>query len=285
MSNRTGGDGFAVVAARHAMTSSSEGGSENYGALPSSYRRRIRKSRSLATVRPTSNFRLRIQRSIPFLRHQSTTTFRKSSEATCERRHEAVQLARAQYFRESDLQEMQDGEHMRFQRSEVREHRKFRKSVRASLVMEFNPPTQAKRSSSLTATIRDRFRRVIGRTLTKKDIPVAQQLEAQPNYFSDFEQDGGLTSGFDAYQVADQEIPPYPGVPENELLEDLDKFPYTATSSTSRESLHSNARSRVTSWANSSTTDSIALRSGAIERKRLSIIKEDGGPHQPSSSA
>ncbi|KAJ9612074.1 hypothetical protein H2200_003669 [Cladophialophora chaetospira] len=285
MSNRPGGDGFAMVAARHAMQSSSETGSENYGALPSSYRRRIRKSRSFATVHHSNTFRLRIQRSVPFLRRQGTTTFHKSPDTVWERHNEAVQLAREQYLSESDHQEPQDGEQTRFRRSEVREHHKFRKSVRASFITEIKPLPESKRSSSLTATIRNRVRKVISRTFTKKDNLPPQQLEAQRNYFSDFEQDAAPASGFDAYQVADQEAAHYPPVTDNELLEDLDKFPYTGTSSVSRESLHSNARSRVTSWANSSMTDSIGLRSGAIERNRLSIIKEDGGPTQPSSSA
>ncbi|KAK5065185.1 hypothetical protein LTR84_001021 [Exophiala bonariae] len=67
--------------------------------------------------------------------------------------------------------------------------------------------------------------------------------------------------------------------------EAIDSLANDLHQSASRESLHSNNKSRVTSWTNSSTTGSVALRSGPLELNRLSVIKEDGGPHQPSSSA
>ncbi len=287
MSNRTGGDGFALVAARHAMTSS-ETSSENYGALPSSYRRRIRKSRSLATVHQPSNLRLRIQRSVPFLRRQNTTIFHKNTEPVWERHNEAVQLAREQYFSRSSPRETQNSEQQRLQRNEVKEHCKIRTSVRPSLITDAIPPPPTKRSSSLTSSIRKHVRKVISRSWSKKDSLPPQQVQAQDNYFSEFEQDVGPVRGFDAYQDVEdtsQESDSYPAVPDNDFAEDMDRFPYTLASSASRESLHSNARSRVTSWTNSSMTDSVGPRSGAIEPNRLSIIREDGGPHHPSSSA
>ncbi|EXJ62926.1 hypothetical protein A1O7_03369 [Cladophialophora yegresii CBS 114405] len=287
MSKRTGGDGFAMVAARHAMTSS-EGGSENYGALPSSYRRRIRKSRSLATVHQSSNLRLRIQRSVPFLRRQNTTVFHKSSGSPWERHDEAVQLARAQYFGGSDHHEIQEQELYGFHKIDRKEHHRFRKSVRGSLPADGPLSSAVKGTSSFTATIRNRVRQVIGRTLNRKDTLPPQQLEAQRNYFSDLDRNTGLLCGSDAFTDAQDTLGKTefgPPVPENDDLEDLDKVPYHLTSAARRESLHSNAGSRVTSWTNSSMTGSIGIRSGPTERNRLSNIKKDGGPHQPSSSA
>lgn len=67
--------------------------------------------------------------------------------------------------------------------------------------------------------------------------------------------------------------------------EAIDSAAHDLHPTTSRESLHSNTRSRVTSWTDSSMAGSVALRSGPLELNRLSVIKEDGGPHQPSSSA
>lgn len=285
MSNRTGGDGFALVAARHAMTSS-EVGSENYGALPSSYRR-IKRSKSLATVRP-SNIRLRLQRSVPFLRRQSTTTFHGGTEGRWERHEEAVQLARAHYFGRPDYQESQETDQYRLHNVKEKEHRRFRKSVRASIVLDDNSAVEVKNFSSFSITLRNRVRKVLGKTLSKKDSLPPQQLDAQRNHFSDFDHDAGLPGGFDAYQITEDvqhESKSCPAVAESELLEELDQFPCSLNPTASRESLHSNARSRVTSWTNSSIASSVGLRSGPLEHNRLSIIKEDGGPHQPSSSA
>jgi hypothetical protein len=71
---------------------------------------------------------------------------------------------------------------------------------------------------------------------------------------------------------------------ENENVpEEVDQVPALLSQNASRESLHSNTRSRVTSWSDSSVR-SVSLQ-GPTERNRLSVIKEDGGVHQPSSSA
>jgi hypothetical protein len=267
---------------------SSEPGSETYGALPSSYRRRIRKSRSLATVQ-SRNLRVRLKRSIPFLRHQSTTTLRQTgSSAPWERREEAIQLARAHYLSGSDGLRPPGFDTSGSPKVEQRDYRIFRKSVRTRADLD-DDSAASKRSFSLSTTIRNSFRRAIGRPLNKRDdAPPPQQLEGQRSYFAGFDQDADSSRGFDAYQVAEDAITSSGGSavgPTSEVLEELDTFPYAVASATSRESLHSNARSRVTSWTNSTTSGSVALRSGPIERNRLSIIKEDGGPHQPSSSA
>ncbi|OAP56912.1 hypothetical protein AYL99_09024 [Fonsecaea erecta] len=286
--NRTVGDAFAMVAARHAMTSS-EVGPENYGALPSSYRR-IRKSKSLVAF-PHGNLRLRLQRSLPFLRHRSTTTFYKGSDGDWERHEEAVQIARAQFLDGSGQTDLQETEQHMPQKVKKRRRtpHKFRKTVRASAYLDaVQLDTPATRSFSLT--FRDRVRRVLGKSLSRKESLPPQQLEAQRNHFAEFDQEATLVSGFDAYHITDDGHTPSRSrcsqpIREDDLVEDRDRVPYTVHSAASRESLHSNARSRVTSWTNSSITSSIGLRSGPIERNRLSIIKEDGGPHQPSSSA
>ena len=46
----------------------------------------------------------------------------------------------------------------------------------------------------------------------------------------------------------------------------------------------SNLQSRITSWSNSTTGNTLNAAQ-FVERKRLSVIKEDGDPYQPSSSA
>ncbi|KIW96897.1 uncharacterized protein Z519_02288 [Cladophialophora bantiana CBS 173.52] len=285
--NRNGADGFAMVAARHAMTSS-EVGSENYGALPSSYRR-VRKSKSLVAL-PSGNLRLRLQRSLPFLRRQSTTAFYNGADGAWGRHEEAVQMARAQFLDGSGCQTRQETEQQTPRKVERKAQHKFRKTVRASGFLETGQPAETAVPRSFSLGLRDRVRKVLGKSLSKKDSLPPQQLEAQRNHFSEFDKESTLVSGFDAYQITDDGLTPRLSgcsqpIREHDPLEDLDKVPYTVHSAASRESLHSNARSRVTSWTNSSITGSIGLRSGPIERNRLSIIKEDGGPHQPSSSA
>ncbi|EXJ71954.1 uncharacterized protein A1O5_04456 [Cladophialophora psammophila CBS 110553] len=276
-----------MVAARHAMTSS-EVGSENYGALPSSYRR-VRKSKSLVVL-PSGNLRLRLQRSLPFLRRQSATTFYNGADGAWGRHDEAVQIARAQFLDGSGCQPRQETEQQTPRKVKRKAQHKFRKTVRASGFRETDQPAETAVPRSFSLGFRDRVRKVLGKSLSKKDNLPPQQLEGRRNHFSEFDKESTLVSGFDAYQIIDDELTPRQSgcsqpILEHDPLEDFDKVPYTVHSAASRESLHSNARSRITSWTNSSITGSIGLRSGPIERNRLSIIKEDGGPHQPSSSA
>ncbi|KAL2426623.1 hypothetical protein ABEF95_010849 [Exophiala dermatitidis] len=143
---------------------------------------------------------------------------------------------------------------------------------------------------SLSASLRARLRKALGKSgKGSYDIP-PQQLEAQRTHFRELAADTESISGFDAYCTDEEnqhrrQSVYIPSSAENDPPEDQDQVPYNIDLAASRESLHSNTRSRVTSWTNSSMTGSIGLRSGPMERNRLSIIKEDGGPHQPSSSA
>ena len=151
--------------------------------------------------------------------------------------------------------------------------------------MEVPRLVQSKRSFS--ASLRDRILRAFGKSVSNKSSLPPQQLEATRQHFSDID-DAGPVASFDNYQVdqdGDRRESVYiPSDPHVATDEDRDRLSSTLPTTGSRESLHSNARSRVTSWANSSMTTS-TVRGPGLEPNRLSIIKEDGGPAQPSSSA
>lgn len=134
---------------------------------------------------------------------------------------------------------------------------------------------------SLSAQIQQGFAFAMKGSLKKKS-----NSPSQKTGHSCQSDERNMASGFDDYEVTDEDISHRSNIIfGNDEEEAVDKFARDLRPSSSRDSLHSNARSRVTSWTNSSMTGSVALRSGPLDRNRLSVIKEDGGPHQPSSSA
>jgi hypothetical protein len=251
---------------------------------------------STAIAQP--GFGLRLKRSLTFLRTASRVSVPPRPETQIGHHDEAVRLARTQFL--NDVQERRvEKKPSRLLLPKMRPpHKAFRRSVRSSQTRETDEsmnsdtpsyevpmPIQTKRSFS--SSIRDRVMKAFGRSVSNKSSLPPQQLEATRQHFTDIDDIGG-TSSFDNYQVdtdEDRRESFYvPSRPEQHNEEERDRFSPTLDTAGSRESLHSNARSRVTSWTNSSMTSS-TIRGPALERNRLSIIKEDGGPHEPSCSA
>lgn len=319
-----------IDAPRHASLYPDSASVETYGALPSSYRR-LRKARSMfvprgngaisqqsswptprarnrslrsvtsSAVLQTNNLRVRLKRSLPFLRPKSTNTRRPCADYEWGMREEAVQMARAQFLDDMELQRIQEIQSTQRQRRPKRADRSEDVATTAAktptpLVPPPMPadlptgPQPCLRKRSFSASFRSHFRKILGKSVSSKRAIPPQQLDRRDYYFPDLGIDVGRSSAFDSYLIPDisrtiQARACGPSEVEQELLEDLDQVPGTLPPTASRESLHSAGRSRVTSWTDSSVAGSISLRSGPIDRNRLSVIKEDGGPHQPSSSA
>ncbi|KAJ4514364.1 hypothetical protein HRR83_001988 [Exophiala dermatitidis] len=328
---RPSSNGFTRLGGHHTHTSSTSEAataSENYGALPSSYRR-LHRAKSMLTTRrrtmgsqdnslsspvgririprrstsfgalQTNSLRLRIKRSLTILRPKSKNAlFITRPEDSAH--DEAIKIARARFL---------DGEHQHMELRQSVPPASGRDTVHNPLSRECMSPHSADSGKypiplgngyhcpqtdpdkrSLSVSLRAKLRKALGKSGKGScDIP-PQQLEAQRTHFRELPADTESISGFDAYCTDEEnqhrrQSVYIPSSAENEPLEHQDQVPYNLDLAASRESLHSNTRSRVTSWTNSSMTGSIGLRSGPMERNRLSIIKEDGGPHQPSSSA
>ena len=243
-------------------------------------------------------FSLRLKRSFTFQRPTSRGRLPARPETHLGHNDEAVRLARTQFLSDTE------GTHVQKKTSflhlpKIRHPQKaLRKSVRSSQskdtedsVTSDTPSVEVPRlvqsKRSFSASLRDRILRAFGKSVSNKSSLPPQQLEATRQHFSDID-DAGPVASFDNYQVdqdEDRRESVYiPSDPNFATDEDRDRLSSTLPTAGSRESLHSNARSRVTSWANSSMTNS-TVRGPGLEPNRLSIIKEDGGPAQPSSSA
>lgn len=250
-----------------------------------------------------SRLGLRIRRSFNFLRPASRVSANRRVDTSTGYYDEAVILARTQYL---DCMPTQPAEQAHRKPSIIfqkirRQHKAFRKSVRSQAYEEpagsssseaaIVDTTLAEPSNrSFSATMRSRFMKVFGKSVSTTPAMPPQQLEATRRHFTTDLDNLDHSTSFDDYHVEENDerrqsfyVPTDPNVDPDE---ELDRLSPNFNPSASRESLHSaTSRSRVTSWTNSSSTGSSGVRSGGLERNRLSIIKEDGGPHQPSSSA
>ncbi len=306
---------------------SSYGTTENYGAEPSSFRR-LRKARSLLTPRkqmmspappayqtpestaPTlrrvkstvaknhHGLKRGLKRSMSFLRSRARSLQRPETEMAY--REEAVAMAREQFLQDMNNEKAAPRPVSSFRLKVRRSRIGFPKTVRTNRETELGDgirsdfqPThelqQGSRIRSISLSLRDRVKKVFGKSVTNREDFGAQQVEASRPHFRDYV-DGSANAGFDTYHSNDPDSLArgsmyVPTQQYDETSEDLDKISSTLRSTASRESLHSSNRSRVTSWTNSTVNASVLGRVTPLERKRLSIIKEDGGPHQPSSSA
>ena len=244
--------------------------------------------------------KLGLKRSMSFLRDNSSNLPKpfKQGENT-RQRDEAIRLAQEQFRNDLEQQRLRKKTSF-FSLPKTRPpHKAFRKTVRSSRTTEFGDGVKSQnqashssqpvtKSRSISASFRDKVKRIFGRSISNKDKFPAQQLDASRPYFRDYTDGSGIESALDRYFVDDNDATArgslyIPSSHECDSLEDQDRMSSTMRSAQSMESLHSNNRSRVTSWTNSTITNSISARGAPLDLKRLSIIKEDGGSHQPSS--
>ena len=243
----------------------------------------------------------RLRRSYSFLR--DVTDRISASNQQNVTNDAAVQLARDQYLRQLEQQRLKEQPSFLGLGNRRKSQKAFRRTVRTSSTNSYGsaiasplaPVESPKvkdlghRARSLSRTIKKKIKWVFKRSSDTEDsIPIQQIKAIHPHY-------GDYISTSDGKE---QRYPPVPE-PDAELLLRVgsrESVTYTAPIFVDRvarpgsvRSAHSDddesiGKSRVTSWTDSTAANTIKMPQ-TLERKRLSIIKEDGGPHQPSSSA
>ena len=215
----------------------------------------------------------------------------------------AIQLARDQYLRQLEQQRLKEqpsflglGNHRKSQKA-------FRRTVRTGSTNSYGSAIASPLASvetpkikdlghkakNLSQTIKKKFKRAFKRSPDTEDTFPVQQIRATHPHYGDY---------ISTSDGKEQRYPPVPE-PDAELLLRVgsrESVNYTAPTFIDKSgrpgsirSGHSddnetNGKSRVTSWTDSTAANTINMAQ-TLERKRLSIIKEDGGPHEPSSSA
>ncbi|MCJ1372119.1 hypothetical protein MMC20_003340 [Loxospora ochrophaea] len=215
----------------------------------------------------------------------------------------AIQTARDQFLHDLDQQRLREkpsflnlGKQRRFQKD-------FRKFARVSsddvnertvepLQEEITNVVKGKRfgrkARDISNSLKNKLKKLFDRSTPERQLP-PQQLDASRPHFHDYV---SATSGI---LEAHHAIP----APDANLLHRAESrnsnshpmpveveqggSPASIRRISSDETINA-TRSRVTSWTNSTVANTISSNL-MLEKKRLSIIQENGGPHQPSSSA
>jgi hypothetical protein len=243
-----------------------------------------------------SGLGLRIRKSFNFLRPNSRIDTPARAETVLGSYSDSIALPRGHYLhcmpqptperKPSTMTEKFRLPRMNIRRA-VRSHASTDPPGSVDSEVALSEATLPKRSFS--GSLRKRIFKVFTKSTSSRNSSMPpQQLDATRRHFSVEHDDLEHSLSFDDYHVDEDDVrrqsfyvPPRLG----ELDDDPDHFSSTPDALNSGESLHSNNRSRVTSWSNSTSTTASTARQGGLQQNRLSIIKEDAGPHQPSSSA
>ena len=215
----------------------------------------------------------------------------------------AIQLARDTYLQQLEEQRLKQQPSFLNIGKRRKSKKPFRKTVRSHSTISYGTAVASplasidganvsigQKARSLSQTLKQRIQRVFKRSKNDQSPVPVQHLNASHAHYRDYT------------KSPNRHIDEYPSVPEpdaelvrlvssreskqHDVPVYVDKI--SRPGSIRSVSMHSdedeiNDRSRVTSWTNSTAADTITTIPQMLERKRLSIIKEDGGPYQPSS--
>ena len=213
----------------------------------------------------------------------------------------AIQLARDTYLRQLEEQRLKEQPSF-LNLGKRRTQKSFRRTVRSSSTNSYgtaiaSPMTSiepakvrlSQKARSLSQTLKKKIKRVFRRSSDDQPAIPAQQLNASHAHYRDYVAEShGLAQQYP--DVSEPNAEPLRRVSSRESKEsDAPVFVDKGSHPGSIRSAHSssddderNDRSRVASWTNSTAANTITMPQ-MIERKRLSIIKEDGDPYQLSS--
>jgi len=246
-----------------------------------------------ATGKPVRIPDPRLKRSYSFLRG---VTDRLSTANRQYATHDAaIQLARDTYFHQVEQQRLKEQHSFLHLGRRAKTQKSFRRTVRTSSTNSYGsavssplpsvelerPADFGSKARTISHTWKEKLKRVFKRSADDQEIPV-QHLDAKHTHYGDHT------------PIFHGSLPE----PNAELLRrvgsresSLHIQPIVVSKSPCSGSIRSlssdeddiNDKSRVTSWTNSTAVNTINMPS-FMERKRLSIIREDGGPNQSSSS-
>lgn len=287
--------------------------------LPSSYQK-LRKSKSMLSPRshppailaggsaqksaqanrahPAPSPRLR--KSFSFVRDSDNT-----STHTDQHRIQdiAVQIARDRFRRQAENQPSEDNSCSVPSGKTQKTQKAFRRTVRTGSTNSYGSavvsatPLSADRitkrgfgnkARSLSMSLKNRFKQVFSRTSAAEEAFPVQQVDAGRLHFGDsISPSSGVDQQYHPVPSPNHEIVRKTLSRESMLIdvpEILDKPPDPGSTRSVRsdDDISNNTRSRATSWTNSTATNTITS-SQIKDKKRLSIIQENGGPYQPSS--
>lgn len=219
-----------------------------------------------------------------------------------ENRDAAIQMARDQYLRQLEDQRLKERPSFLHPVERRKSQRAFRRTVRTSSTNSYGSAICSsdqhavktatsqglgRKARDLSLTLKDKLKRVFRKSSQMEEGLPTQQLDATRAHFRDYLP---ATSGVD--QDYKSVSPPNGDILRriNSRTSSLHSGTLQCSKDYREGSIHSvrsddstiNGRSRVTSWTNSTVANTVNTRDILMDRKRLSIIQENGRPHQSS---
>ena len=241
----------------------------------------------------------RLKRTFSFVRgvtdHISTRSQRDDTNDA------AIQLARDTYLQQLEQQRLKEQPSFFGLGQRHKPQKAFRRTVRTSSTNSYGtaissplPSTEPGKTSrlsfrarSMSQNLKQKIKRVFKRPSTDEPTIPVQHLDAtQPHYGVNTKTFNGSESAFALQPEPDCGLLRRVNSQDSSLRGqpihmDETSRPGSALSVKSEDE-DPHDRSRVTSWTNSTAANTINMPL-FVDRKRLSVIKEDAGPHQPSS--
>ena len=279
--------------------------STSFAAQPSNRKRRLER-KSMRSLGGTSEAKgvsgPRLQRSYSFLRGVTDRISTGSREYATQ--DAAIQLARDTFLQQVEQQRLKAQPSFFGMGRRQRTQKAFRRTVRTSSTNSYGTaissplpstePSAPKRLGSKARTFsqnwKEKIKRAFRRSLIDGDAIPAQHLDAsQPHYgnHSLNTQGSGFVHGSPGVSESDTELLHRVSSRKSSLRNEADyggKVSYPGSVrgfDSDDEDTHD--KSRVTSWTNSTAANTINMPL-LMERKRLSMIREDGSPIRSSST-
>lgn len=214
----------------------------------------------------------------------------------------AVQIARDKFLRQAENQPSEDDSNSVPPGKTQKMQKAFRRTVRTSstnsygsgVVSDTTPFADritkrgfGNKARSLSVSLKNRLKRVFSRAPDAEEALPVQQVDAGRLHFGDsISPSSGVNQQYHPVPSPNHDIVRNI-VSRQSMLIDIPKLLDKPSNPGSIRSVRSdddisNTRSRATSWTNSTATNTITSNQ-TKEKKRLSIIQENGGPYQPSS--
>ena len=244
-----------------------------------------------------------LRRSASFLRGGTEYILRSSHQIV--NRDAAIKMARDQYLRQLEEQRVKGRPSFLHPVERRKSQKAFRRTVRTSSTNSYGsaisssnqlaakPATSqglGRKARELSMSLKDKLKKVFRRSSQVEESIPTQQLDATRAHFRDY-----MPATSSVYQDYKSVSPPNDSIIRRvnsrtsslgsaAVQPDKGHLAGSIRSVRSDDSI-SNGRSRVTSWTNSTAANTMTTREIVMDKKRLSIIQENGGPHQSLSMA
>ncbi|KAI4132753.1 MAG: hypothetical protein LQ347_002473 [Umbilicaria vellea] len=238
-----------------------------------------------------------LRNSMSFVRGATDDISRNSYDV--ENRDAAIQMARDQYLRQLEDQRLKERPSFLHPGKRRKSQKAFRRTVRTSSTNSYGSAISSsdhyagqgtksqglgRKARDLSFSLKDKLKRVFRKSSQLEEGIPSQQLDATRAHFRDYlPATSGVDQGYKPVSPSNGSVLRRINSRSSSLLsvmpQDGKDYREGSIRSVRSDDSITNGRSRVTSWTNSTVANTVNTRDILMDKKRLSIIQENGGQH------